>query len=661
MDAGLIDTRIERALTWARRHFDFSASEVMRDVPWGVTLRLTRGETSAYLKLFPKPQAKLAASVAAIANLPTGAMARVIAHNPSAGFLLSEDHGGRMENNPEGDELTALLIAGYANIQSIATESLDTLGAVPKLNVARLLDDVAAFLAPRSQPAAALAHYSDFVGLRQSALVAEAFSIGRASLEYLIRFADHVPPTLNHCDLHGRNIALDDQGNCKFHDWDNAMIGPPGLSLSGFAGTLSELVRWYVDGRPETDNAKVALLTAYVSALEDAGYAGGEDLVEAVIGAAVAGLLIRLVNYRPYRPNGEAERRICVDDLRAIVDDILETVQVLAGQDTAQATALAGLWSRHKEYEKLLDLVNRSEFGLGAPLGELAGTELTSKAEIGYVTRLAKAYKRAWEPDTVPVIETDLAERFDHGLFSLQAKVATKIFDEQGTLALANAFPPALLSQCLAQYLAIGGSATGTPLQVGDKRFMEGLSVQGAFNKPEIYAQPLLMRMFETLLGKDFVIGSMTLVVSQPGSQTQHLHIDHPHLFGGTGIEVGMPPHAITVLIPLVEIDELIGGTEVIKGSHRVPYSEGADLPRQRQTLSLGSCLMFDYRLFHGGLPNRSKRNRPVLSIVYHRSWFADTTNFNKLHPLQIPRSEYEAIPDQFRPLFANAKYSSNT
>ncbi len=145
--------------------------------------------------------------------------------------------------------------------------------------------------------------------------MAEAFSISRASLEYLIRFADHVPPTLNIATLHGRNIALDDQGICKFHDWDNAMIGPPGMSLSGFAGSLSELVRWYVDGRPETDSAKVALLMAYVGALEEAGYAGGDDLVEAVIGAAVAGLLVRLVKLSPYRPNGEAERRICVDDL----------------------------------------------------------------------------------------------------------------------------------------------------------------------------------------------------------------------------------------------------------------------------------------------------------------------------------------------------------
>ncbi|WP_284178525.1 phytanoyl-CoA dioxygenase family protein [Rhabdaerophilum sp. SD176] len=661
MDAGLIDTRIERALNWARRHFDYSAHEVIRDVPWGVTLRLTKAETSAYLKLFPKAQARLAASVAAIANLPTGAMARVIAHDASAGFLLSEDHGGRTTNNPDSGTLMALLTTGYAQIQALAAEQLDLLAAVPKLNVVRLLDDVADFLGPRRDYAEARAHYSDFVGIRQAVLAAEAFSISRSSLEFVIRLADHLPPTLNHCDLHDRNVAMDDAGACKFHDWDNAMIGPPGLSLGSMTGTVAELVRWQVDGRPETGSEAVGHLLAYLEALEGAGYPTVEDLLQAVIGAALAGLLVRLVNYRPYRPQGEDERQLCVDDLRAIVDDLLETVQVLAGQDTAQATALAGLWSRHKHYEKLLDLVNRSAFGLGVPLAEAHLPDLTSQTEIGYVTRLARAYRRAWEPDTVPVIETDLAERFDQGLFALQAKVATKIFEEQGTLAIANAFPPALLSRCLAQYLAIGGSASGKPLQVGDKRFMEGLSVQGAFNQPEIYAQPLLMKMFETLLGKDFVIGSMTLVVSQPGSQTQHLHIDHPHLFGGTGIEVGMPPHAVTVLIPLVDIDELIGGTEVIKGSHRVPYSEGADLPRQRQTLSLGSCLMFDYRLFHGGLPNRSKRNRPVLSIVYHRSWFADTTNFNKLHPLQVPKTEYDAIPDQFRPLFANAEIHSNT
>ena len=150
----------------------------------------------------------------------------------------------------------------------------------------------------------------------------------------------------------------------------------------------------------------------------------------------------------------------------------------------------------------------------------------------------------------------------------------------------------------------------------------------------------------------------MTIVVSEPGSETQHLHIDHPHLFGDNPAGSTLPPHAVTVLIPLVDIDEEIGGTEIVKGSHRVPFAEGKQMPHQRQTLPLGGCLMFDYRTFHGGLPNRSTRNRPVLSIVYHRAWFKDSSNFSRLHPLQIPRAEFDLVPEHFRNLFQNALIS---
>jgi hypothetical protein len=659
MKVASVKSRFDRASSWARRHFSYAGIERVRNVPWGQTYRLTAGNRTAFLKLFPEGQEALAASVAAIASLPTGAVARVIAHDGVKGFLLSDDHGGTADTTLEPTMLNAVLLRNYAQIQAVATEHIDTLGAVARFDVAALLAGVEAFLAPRAGATPGEARLSDFFGLRYAGLAAEAFRISRSAIETMIRESDHLPLTLNHCDLHAGNIAFDPEGVCKFHDWDNAMIGPAGLSISSVAGSVADIVRWYADGLTLPDSPAMEVLSLYVDALDEAGYATGTTFGPGLVGAALAGLLNRMVNYRPYPPRDEPERKIALSDLGAIIEDFLETCQILAGRDSKAASALAALWSRHQHYDRMLALVERAEFGKGAPVVPAANLELTGKAELAYASRLASAYRHSLAPDTVPAIETSIAERLDADLFSIQAKVATRIFEEQGVLALVNAFPPEVLRQCLAQYLAIGGRAEGKPLKVGDKRYMEGLSVRGAFNRPEVYAQPLLMRMFENLLGSDFVIGSMTLVVSQPGSQAQHLHIDHPHLFGDTVTGANLPPHAVTVLVPLVEIDELIGGTEVIKGSHRVPFSKGSKLPRQRQNLPLGSCLMFDYRLFHGGLPNRSDRNRPVLSIVYQRVWFRDASNFGTLPPLQVPENEHSRIPESLRGLFLNAHVSA--
>ena len=41
-----------------------------------------------------------------------------------------------------------------------------------------------------------------------------------------------------------------------------------------------------------------------------------------------------------------------------------------------------------------------------------------------------------------------------------------------------------------------------------------------------------------------------------------------------------------------------------------------------------GDALLFDYRLFHHGGANRSAAVRPILYLVYARSWFEDTHNF---------------------------------
>jgi ectoine hydroxylase-related dioxygenase (phytanoyl-CoA dioxygenase family) len=179
---------------------------------------------------------------------------------------------------------------------------------------------------------------------------------------------------------------------------------------------------------------------------------------------------------------------------------------------------------------------------------------------------------------------------------------------------------------------------------------MEPVPLAGPFNAPELYAHPLLLAAMAGLLGPDFVIGSMTLVTSQPGADPQHLHADHPPLFPDSPLGASLPAHACTVLIPLVDIDEAVGGTEVCKGTHR--FAEAASAGPVACAMRLGDCLVFDYRLAHRGMANRSSRVRPVLSIVYQRAWFRDAVNFGGVDALQVPLEERSRIPESLAGLF---------
>ena len=44
-----------------------------------------------------------------------------------------------------------------------------------------------------------------------------------------------------------------------------------------------------------------------------------------------------------------------------------------------------------------------------------------------------------------------------------------------------------------------------------------------------------------------------------------------------------------------------------------------------------GGAILFDYRILHRGLGNRSTADRPMLYFTYGRQWFKDSTNYPSL------------------------------
>jgi aminoglycoside phosphotransferase len=209
-----------------------------------------------------------------------------------------------------------------------------------------------------------------------------------------------------------------------------------------------------------------------------------------------------------------------------------------------------------------------------------------------------------------------------------------------------------LISEALiAEVVADENSSLSKPYSVGDNRKMFSIYLKSPFDNPSFYANPLLMRVMKKLLGREFILNSLGVVIAKPGAKAQHVHQDHPPLFDSDEENTQISCYAITILIPLVDLNYENGALQVWEKSHIPGYNPNEHKPKT-VNISAGDCVLFDYRLYHRGTATIGKQERPVLYLVYSRPWFRDSVNFLSHSPLSIIDSVYNKIPTQYKPLF---------
>lgn len=242
---------------------------------------------------------------------------------------------------------------------------------------------------------------------------------------------------------------------------------------------------------------------------------------------------------------------------------------------------------------------------------------------------------------------------------------AAQRFAEAGVLVLKDLLPVGRISTLHDAYTAQCGDithrSTGDHIkEVGDKRLMISLALSGAFAAPDVFANPVALSVAGALLGDDFILGSYVAVTSMPGAKAQRLHADQEGLFGDASLDAGVPPYSITLVIPLVGLNEVTGSTRFFPGSHRDPA--GADMPRGTAQdgisengiapdLEPGDAILFDSRISHGGMANRSGAPRPIIYCTYHRAWYRDVSNFRDMPAMLIDRAALDAMNEQERAL----------
>lgn len=118
------------------------------------------------------------------------------------------------------------------------------------------------------------------------------------------------------------------------------------------------------------------------------------------------------------------------------------------------------------------------------------------------------------------------------------------------------------------------------------------------------------------------------VILSYPGSGDQYFHRDTDTLSnvnsGGAAL-MAVDDFYFTCLIPVTgDTTPENGPTEFLAGSHRKTAEEFYALQSTQVCVPLGSALLFNGKINHRGIGNRSKSERSVIYSVYHKRWYND-------------------------------------
>jgi phytanoyl-CoA dioxygenase PhyH len=266
---------------------------------------------------------------------------------------------------------------------------------------------------------------------------------------------------------------------------------------------------------------------------------------------------------------------------------------------------------------------------------------------------------------TISRIVPSKSERTAGALESETIDRAARCFRADGALVIEDVVDTAIitearraLNETYSSYL--DDSKPEDALRVGDRRLLMTIRLEPPFDDPQLFANPCLLPVLSAVLDDGFVLGAFGAVCSLPSAPAQHQHDDGGILFPQSGLNGVLPAAAITVGIPLLEMNEVHGTTALWLGSHRdanIALKEAAIEPVVRE----GACMLWDFRLKHAGTPNRSALPRPLLYLTYCRAWFVEHLNFNaKNNPKQKPllgtKTFLSGLSEQHQRLLARAQ-----
>ncbi len=246
---------------------------------------------------------------------------------------------------------------------------------------------------------------------------------------------------------------------------------------------------------------------------------------------------------------------------------------------------------------------------------------------------------------------------------------AARALERDGVVRLDGIFPKPLLKRITARVMglyrrgALGGKWVARDI-AGRRTTI--LPFDGPFLEKAFCANLRLLALVEAVLGETARWSSLEVVMAESGAAAQYLHVDAPLRLDRKGARFAgdlsaLPPYALALAVPLVDVDEANGPTAIWPGSHKEglkypPPSEAAirrRYPMKLMTGKIGQAYLYDYRTFHRGMPNHSAEPRPLLMLVFRRAWFNDPNLEPVPSGLRLAQKDRRRVPARARGLFA--------
>ncbi len=230
---------------------------------------------------------------------------------------------------------------------------------------------------------------------------------------------------------------------------------------------------------------------------------------------------------------------------------------------------------------------------------------------------------------------------------------------QYGGIVVREAIPLAAISAVLEDFkvrhdvhMAPGQKKLFRTFQSDPLRAQVPVAVDGPVANPQFFAPPSVLALARKLMGEDLIVGEMGVVVSHPGAAAQEIHRDSDFLFGGLDLEIDLPPFAMTMLVPLVDVTPEMGPTEFWPGTHR-QRAETSDEPPLTAHLEAGSVILIDSRVLHRGGANVSGPVRPTVYFSFHRPWYLEHCGYDHKPQVRITPAMLQRLPPAYRPMFA--------
>ena len=210
--------------------------------------------------------------------------------------------------------------------------------------------------------------------------------------------------------------------------------------------------------------------------------------------------------------------------------------------------------------------------------------------------------------------------------------------DEQRLFFEANGYlviPDALSLEELAQVRAACDRAEqvwrADPSRLGERR-AELQSVQAIIEYDPIFLDlmehPRVFPLVREIVGDDIAMIDNDYYISPPVTQPTQHHLWH-YDEGFTGVYHPRSTMMVKVFYALEDVPPDGGPTAFVPGSHRflpdfrMPEpAHDDDMPGHvRMAVPAGTAYLFNGRIFHAALPNRSSKTRRVLIFNYGHVW----------------------------------------